>query len=136
MARDFTVSVKGLQESKDRLRQILKNVQATGPRVEELGRVIEADAISRVPKYSGALQSTIKVQFRKQKNGVYYLKAVAGGSVKGVYMVKQVNYAVDQHETQYSNYTTAGTGPGYIKIPFDYYTDRFIKSLGKEIGKK
>ena len=45
--------------------------------------------------------------------------ATAGGKVKGIYLVEEVDYAVEQHETQYQNYTTAGTGP--YKRPYNIF---------------
>lgn len=136
----FTMETKGLQEAKKRLRKILVNCNAMQTTVGKLGTAIEKDALALTPMDTGALRSTVRVQFRRIKKGSYYLKATAGGMGKfklaGMSMGRYVDYAAERHEVEAYQYTTAGTGSKFIEKPFREHTERFLKTLNKLVTKK
>lgn len=116
----FTINIRGDNEIKEMLRQIPPGLeaQALGPALMDAGRIVLAEAKSRVPVRNGGLKRSLGVVLRKWEGG----KTVVVGRVrKGGAHAHLIEFGTKPHPIP----RTTGTGgkwifqhPGSKAFPF------------------
>lgn len=82
-------------------------------------------ALRRTPKRWGTLRDTLTVKVTGTDS--CKVEIYAGGPA--------APYAVVQHEKQFDNYTTAGTGPKYLENPINERKPQLATDLKRELDR-
>ncbi|OPX80428.1 MAG: Minor capsid protein [Methanosaeta sp. PtaB.Bin039] len=77
--------------------------------------IVKGDAVNQTPLEFGPLRGSANVDAIEKGSEISF----------------NTKYALVQHEKQFANYTTPGTGPGYLRQPLLEFADQYQEDVNR-----